>query len=76
MATTTTQQRVFVIKIESYEGDDTFLRCGDDQQDYLYAIIEIGEDGTADIVDSSYRSLGEALEAWPQAIPRALPSAE
>lgn len=71
MATPNTPQRVFVIKIESYEGEDTFLRCGDDQQDYLYAIIAIGDDGTAEFVDSSYRSLGEALEAWPEAKPHA-----
>ncbi len=72
MATKTDQQRLFVLKLESYEGEDTFLRCGDEQQDFLYSIVAIDDDGTAQIVDSSYRSLAEAVEAWPQARPRTM----
>ena len=66
-----TGPRHVVIKIESYEGKDTFLRCGDEQRDYLYAIVAVDPDGTAEIVDSSYRSMDEALKAWPEAAPRA-----
>ncbi len=69
MATTKANTRVVVIKIESYEGDDTFVRCGDEQQDHLFAIVSIDPDGNAEIVDSSYRTMQEALEAWPEAGP-------
>lgn len=60
-------RRHFILKIESFEGDDTYVRCGDDQQDYLFCVISIGDDGQAEIVDSGYRSINEAAEAWPEA---------
>lgn len=59
--------RCIVVKIESYEANDTFVRCGNGQQDFLYAIIAVDRDGSAEIVDSGYRTFAEALEAWPQA---------
>ncbi len=62
--------RCVVVKIESYEGDDTFLRCGNERQDHLYAVVAVDADGTAEVVDSSYRTIGEALQAWPEAAPR------
>jgi hypothetical protein len=62
--------RTAVVKLESYEGEDTFVRCGDDQQDYLFAIVRVDPDGSAEIMDSSYRTLEEALASWPEARPR------
>lgn len=59
-----------VIKIESYNGEDTFLHCGNDEQEHLFAIVAMSPDGSADIIDSSYRTLIEAYEAWPEARPR------
>ena len=56
----------FVIKIESYEGTDTFLHRGDDTQDFLFAIAVL-VDGSLTIVDNGYRTQTEALEAWPEA---------
>ena len=70
MAATRSKTRLSVIKIESYDGDDTFLRCGNDHQDYLYAVVAVDSNGIAEIVDSSYRTIGEALEAWPEAAPK------
>ena len=70
MSATKSKTRLVIIKIESYEGEDTFLRCGDNQQSHLYAVVAVDRDGTAEIVDSSYRTMNEALEAWPQAAPR------
>ena len=67
VATKQSPTRHVVLKIESYEGEDTFLRCGNERQDYLYAIVAVDADGSAEIVDSSYRSIAEALEAWPEA---------
>ena len=69
MQTHTTTTRHVVVKIESYEGKDTFLSCGDDQQDHLFAIVAVDPDGTAEIVDSSYRTMTEAIKAWPEAAP-------
>jgi hypothetical protein len=42
----------------------------DDVQDHLFAIVAINPDGTAEIIDSSYRTMSEALDAWPEAAPR------
>lgn len=69
MKRTRSKTRCVVLRIESYEGEDTFLRCGNGRQDYLYAIVAVGPDGSAEVVDSSYRTMAEALEAWPDAAP-------
>jgi len=58
----------FIVRIESYEGRDTFLRCGDDDQDFLFAIAVVA-DGYLTIVDNGYRTQKEALDAWPEASP-------
>lgn len=60
--------RKFIIKIESFEGRDTYLQCGNDRQDHLFCIVGIGDDGDAGIVDSGYRSFNEAAQAWPDAV--------
>jgi len=57
----------FIVKIESFEGHDTFLRCGNPSQDYLFAVTRVDNDGRAEIVDNGYRSFAEAAEAWPKA---------
>lgn len=54
-------------KNREYEGKDTFVRCGSDQQDFLFAVVAI-DDGNAVIIDSGYRSLQEAADAWPEAV--------
>ncbi|KAF0244569.1 MAG: hypothetical protein FD180_2387 [Planctomycetota bacterium] len=58
----------FVVKLESYEGKDTHLRCGDDDetQDYLFCVVVTKSDGTAEIVDTGYRSEDELRKAWPE----------
>jgi len=60
-------KNLFIVKIESFEGADTYIRCGDDQQDYLFCVISVDAGGHAEIVDSAYRSFAEAAEAWPEA---------
>jgi hypothetical protein len=70
MASISKKSCVAVVKLVSYEGSDTFVQCGNDTQDYLYMIVSIDPDGTAEIMDSSYRTLNEALDAWPEAKPR------
>lgn len=61
-------ERQFIVKIESFDGSDTYIHCGNDRQDYLYCIISVGDDGDAGIVDNGYRSFSEAAEAWPDAV--------
>lgn len=65
-------KRYFVLRIDSFEGDDTFLRCGNESQDFLYAVVLLTEKGQLEIVDSAYRSVDEAIEAWPEANQTAL----
>lgn len=55
--------RNFIVKIESFDGRDTFLHCGNDEQDFLYAVVNVDEMGRAEVVDSAYRSYEEAAEA-------------
>lgn len=56
----------FAIRIDSFEGSDTYLRCGDDEQDFLYCVVKTLPDGTAEIIDSAYRSYDELADAWPE----------
>jgi hypothetical protein len=60
--------RQFIVKIESFEGRDTYVRCGDDEQDYLYCVISADDDGEVEVVDNGYRSFTEAAKAWPDAM--------
>lgn len=61
------QQQHFIVKIESFDGRDTFVHCGNDEQDYLFAVVSVDADGRAEVVDSAYRSFEEAAAAWPEA---------
>lgn len=56
----------YVVRLDSFEGEDTYLRCGDDVQDHLFCIIVVTPEG-AEVVDSAYRSIAEAKAAWPEA---------
>jgi len=56
-----------VLRIDSYEGDDTHIRCGNGQQDFLYAVVRIEDSGVIEIIDGGYLSFAEAVNAWPNA---------
>lgn len=58
----------FILKIESFEGEDTHIRCGDDLggQDCVYCVIVTNPGGTAEIIDCGYRSEAELRRAWPE----------
>ena len=62
--------RYFILRIDSYEGRDTHICCGDDERDFVYVVGSLDANGNADIVDCCYRSLEEAAQAWPEAMPR------
>lgn len=57
----------YVLKIESYDGSDTFLHCGDCDRDYLYCVVAEDSVGKLVILDNGYRSVEEAISAWPNA---------
>ncbi len=59
--------RLCIVRIDSFDGSDTFLHCGNDEQEHLFCVINVNDDNSASIVDSAYRSMEEALEAWPEA---------
>lgn len=57
--------KYYVMKIQSYDGRDNQLHCGDRRrtQDFLYCIVKtIGPD-TAELWDCGYRSEAELREA-------------
>jgi len=64
------EARYVIVKLESFEGRDAFVRCGDDTHDYLFMIVGVYPDGTAEVVDSAYRTFAEAVEVWPEARPQ------
>jgi hypothetical protein len=59
----------YILELTSVNGDDTLIHMAADGEsvDSLFAVICI-ENGAA-IVDNCYRSIVEAQEAWPEAIP-------
>lgn len=62
------KQKYFILKIESFEGEDTHIRCGDalGLNDFLYCVVVTKADGQAEIIDSGYRSEEEVRKAWPE----------
>lgn len=60
-------KRYYIVRLDSYSGDDSFVNCGIDDQDYIYVVI-LALDNHAEIIDSGYRSVEEAAKHWPEAI--------
>lgn len=56
--------QLHIVRIDSFEGRDTFLRCGTESQAHLFAVIAIDAHGGATIVDTGYRTHAEAARAW------------
>lgn len=59
-------QRLYVVMIESYDGDDTYLHCGNESQNHLFCVVRVDTEGQAEIIDNGYLTYKEALEAWPE----------
>ncbi len=57
-----------IVLLESFEGSDTFVRCGDEYQQHLYCVVAINESEQAEIIDSGYRTVEEAAQAWSKAV--------
>jgi len=58
----------YILRLDSFEGRDTFLRCGSDDDEFLYCIVLLDDSGKAEVVDSGYRSFEEAAAAWPECV--------
>ena len=60
----------YIVEIGAVAGDDTtiYLVSENESVEYLFAIVSVAERGAC-IVDNCYRSIAEAQEAWPNAIP-------
>lgn len=56
----------YVLRLDSYEGTDTFLHCGNEKQDHLYCIVTHSKNGELEIIDNGYRTQQAALAAWPE----------
>ncbi len=53
----------FILKIDSYDGDDSSLTVNANGSDAMYVVLVI--DGkSADIVDWGYETVEQLLEAW------------
>ncbi len=60
---------LYVVQLVPYEGQDTSLRVSGGST--LFCVVEVKE-GAASVIDHGYRSVDEALAAWPEAKPPAL----
>ncbi len=56
----------YLLRLESFEGADTLLHCGNAKQDFLYCIVTHSKKGELEIIDNGYRTKKEALAAWPE----------
>jgi hypothetical protein len=61
--------RYFILRIDTFEGRDSYITCGDDQKDFIYVVGSLDAKGNAEILDCGYRSFDEAAQAWPEARP-------
>ena len=57
---------LYIVQLVPYEGEDTALWV--EGGDTLFCILEVTERGAA-VIDQGYRSVEEALDAWPEAKP-------
>jgi len=60
---------LFIVKIDSYDGETTGRTQHDNFVDVaaLYVVVQVGAKG-AGVVDDGYRTAAEAKEAWPEAL--------
>lgn len=56
-------KKYYILKIDSYEGDESSLTINANGSDAMYVVLVV--DGTsAEIVDWGYATVDELLEAW------------
>jgi len=53
----------FILRLDSYTGDESAMICSVTNNDYMFAILLIA-DHHAEIIDYGYSSITELLEAW------------
>ena len=63
----TEEKKYYIIELDTLKEED-FFEYPDSEGLKSYSIIIVDENGAFE-VDRAYRSVSEALESWPEAIP-------
>ena len=56
-------KRYYILKIRSYEGEESSLTVNAGGADTMYVVLLVGEK-SAEIVDWGYETVDQLLEAW------------
>lgn len=57
------EKKYYILKIDSYEGDESSLMVNANGSDSMYVVLVV--DGkSAEIVDWGYETVDQLLEAW------------
>ncbi len=56
-------KKYFILKLDSYEGDESSLTVDADGADSMYVVLKV-EGSSAEIVDWGYPSVDDLLAAW------------
>ena len=57
------EQKHYILKLDSYEGDGSSLTVNADGADSMYVVLNV-EGQSAEIVDWGYSTADELLAAW------------
>ena len=57
------QKQYYILKLDSYEGDDSSLLSTAHGKDYMYCVLLVTETD-AEIIDMGYPDLESLLSAW------------
>ena len=56
-------KKYFILKLDSYEGEESSLTVDADGSDSMYVVLNV-EGSSAEIVDWGYPSVADLLVAW------------
>ena len=56
-------KKYFILKVDSYEGDESSLTVDADGSDVMYVVLVV-EGSSAEIVDWGYATVSNLLAAW------------
>ena len=57
------EKKYFILRIESYEGDESSLMVNANGSDAMYVVLNV-EGQSAEIVDWGYSTVDDLLAAW------------
>ena len=56
-------KKYYILRIDSYEGDESSLMVNANASDAMYVVLAV-EGSSAEIVDWGYETVDQLLEAW------------